>query len=126
MKRTKIIYWVSTSIIALFNIVGIFLMNSPQAIEGTKHLGLPIWFHSEITIGKCIGGLILILPFIPKRLKEWAYVALGIDVLSAVIALISVDGFAPMSFSQLIVFAILLASYIFYHKLNTTSYNSKS
>ena len=121
MKRTKIILWVSTGIIALFNIVGIFFMNSPQAMEGTKHLGLPIWFHSEITIGKCIGGLILILPFCPKRLKEWAYVAIGIDILSAVIAQISVDGVAPMSFSPLIVFGILLASYIAYHKINPTN-----
>ena len=121
MKKIKIIYWLSTSIIALFNIVGIFFMNSPQAMEGTKHLGLPIWFHSEITIGKCIGGLILMLPFSLKRLKEWAYVAMGIDYLSAVIALTSVDGVVPMSFSPLIVFAILLASYISYHKINTTN-----
>jgi len=96
-------------------------MNSPQAMEGTKHLGLPIWFHTELTIGKCIGGLILILPFVPKRIKEWAYVALGIDMLSAVIAMTSVDGFLPKSFSPLIAFAILLMSYISYHKISAAS-----
>jgi hypothetical protein len=89
-------------------------------MEGTKRLGLPVWFHTELKIGKCIGGLIIILPFISKRIKEWAYVALGTDMLSAVIALISVDGIALMSFSPLITFAILLASYISYHKINTS------
>lgn len=117
MKTTKIIYWVLTAIIALLTISGVFFINTPQAIEGSRHLGLPHWFHSEITIGKCIGGLLLVLPFIPARVKEWAYVALGIDMLSAVIALLSVDGFAPKSFSPLIAFALLLGSYICYHKI---------
>jgi hypothetical protein len=121
MKKIKIIFWVSTGIVALLNIVGLFFINSSQAMEGMKHLGLPVWFHTELTIGKCIGGLILILPFTPKRIKEWAYVALGIDILSAIIALISVDGFAPKSFSPLIAFAILLASYVSYHKINTSN-----
>ena len=121
MKKTRIIFWVSTGIIALFNATGLFFINSPQALEGTKHLGLPIWFHTELTIGKCIGGLILVLPFIPKRIKEWSYVALGIDMLSAVIALNSVDGPVPMSFSPLIAFAILLTSYISDHKIITSN-----
>jgi hypothetical protein len=118
MKGTKIIFWVTTSIIALFNILGLFFINSPQAIEGTKSLGLPIWFHTELTIGKGIGGLIILLPFFPKRIKEWAYVALGIDMLSAVIAFLSVFGFTPLLLSPIISFGLLLASYISYHKLN--------
>jgi len=117
----KIVFWVSTGIISLLNISGLFFINSQQAIEGAKHLGLPGWFNTELTIGKSIGGLILILPFIPKRIKEWAYVGLGIDTLSAVIAFVSVDGFAPLSFAPLIVFAILLTSYISYHKLHASN-----
>jgi hypothetical protein len=116
MKKIKILYWVTTVFVVLFTVSGVFFMNSPQAIAGIKHLGLPVWFHSEITIGKCIGGLILVLPFIPKWLKEWAYVALGIDMLSAVIALLSVDGLALNSFSPLVAFGILLVSYVCYHK----------
>jgi hypothetical protein len=88
-----------------------------RQLEGSKHLGLPLWFHSEITIGKFIGGLILVLPFIPQRLKEWAYVALGVDMLSAIIGLLSVDGFTPKSLSPLLAFGILFGSYICYHKM---------
>lgn len=120
IKSTKIIYWISTGLIALFIIPGIFFLNSPQATEGIKHLGLPLWFHYELGIGKFIGGLILLIPFFPKRIKEWAYVALGIDMLSAVIGLTNVDGFVPMSFAPLVTFAILLISNISFHKLQNT------
>jgi hypothetical protein len=117
MKTTKIIYWVSTGLLALFVLPGIFFLNSPMALEGTGHLGIPHWFHIELGIGKFIGALILILPMIPKRIKEWAYVAFGIDMISATIGHVSVDGPLPMSFEPLIFFAILVTSYICYHKI---------
>ena len=72
-KSTKIIYWISTGLLALLILPGIFFLNSPMALEGTRHLGMPHWFHEELGIGKFIGGLILILPMIPARIKEWAY-----------------------------------------------------
>ena len=118
-KTTKIVYWISTGLLALFILPGIFFLNSPMAIEGTRHLGMPHWFHLELGIGKFIGGLILIIPMIPARIKEWAYVAFGIDIISATIGALSVDGPVPMSFEPLVIFIILLVSYISFHKLNT-------
>ncbi len=117
-KTVKIIYWVSTGLIALFILPGIFFLNSPMAIEGTKHLGLPNWFHQELGIGKFIGGLLLVLPMVPKRFKEWAYVALGIDLISATIGHLAVDGFVLNSFQPVVIFILLLVSYLYYHKLN--------
>jgi hypothetical protein len=116
-KTEKIIYWVTTGILALFILPGIFFLNSPMAVEGTKHLGMPYWFHLELGIAKFIGGLILILPMIPKRIKEWAYVAFGIDSLSAMIGMLSVDGVNPMAFAPLVFFVILVVSYIYFRKL---------
>jgi hypothetical protein len=117
LKTIKIIYWITTVLLALFILPGIFFMNTPMALEGTQHLGLPHWFHVEASIGTFIGGLILIIPKLPSRLKEWAYVALGIVYISALIAHLSVDGVVPMSFMPVAVFAILLISYLCYHKL---------
>lgn len=117
MKKNKIIYWVSTGIIALFIIPGIFFLNSPFAIEGTKHLGLPMWFHWELGIAKFVAGVLIVLPFTPKRIKEWSYVGLGIDFISATIALVAVDGVSGMAFFPLLMFAILAVSYIYHHKL---------
>ena len=120
-KKNKIIYWISTAILAVFILPGIFFIKSKMALDGTAHLGLPMWFHWELSIGKFIGGLILILPFFPARLKEWAYVAFGIDCISAFIAIIVVDGITGMWWSPIIVFVILIVSYISFLKLKSVN-----
>ena len=108
VKKSKIIYWISTGIIALFEISGAFFINSEMAKEGMRHLGLPEWFRWEVSIGHIIGGILLIVP-INKRFKEWVYVAFGIDFISA---FISANAFSP-----LILLFLLIVSYIYYHKL---------
>jgi DoxX-like family len=115
-KRNKIIYWISTGLIALFELSGAFFMNSEMAKEGMRHLGLPDWFRWEVSIGHVIGGILLIAP-VGKRLKEWTYVAFGIDFISAFIAYLSIDGFGATTLSPLISFAILIISYVYYHKI---------
>ncbi|MEO8821118.1 MAG: DoxX family protein, partial [Ginsengibacter sp.] len=90
-KRNKIIYWISTGLIALFELSGAFFMNSQMAIDGMHHLQLPDWFRWEVSIGHIIGGILLIVP-VNKRIKEWVYVAFGIDFISAFIAYLSIDG----------------------------------
>ena len=117
LKTTKIIYWITTGILALFLLSGAFFLNSKMAIDGMHHLGVPEWFRWEVSIGHIIGGLLLILPA-GKRLKEWNYVALGIDYISATIAYLSVDGANANSFSPLISLALLIISYVYFHKLN--------
>ncbi len=115
-KTNKIIYWIATSLLALFILSGSFFMNSQMAIEGTRHLGLPEWFRWELNIGHIIGGVLLLIP-IKSRIKEWNYVALGIEYISATVAHLSVDGPVIASFSPLVSFCLLVVSYIFYHKL---------
>lgn len=119
-RTVKIIYWITTGLLALFILPGIFFLNSQFAIEGTRHLGIPYWFHIELGIGKFIGGLILILPMIPASIKEWAYVAFGIDFISATIGHVAVDGFIPASFEPLIVLILLIISYWCYHKMKNS------
>ena len=117
-KKYKIIYWISTGIISLFEISGAFFINSEIAKEGMRHLGLPEWFRWEVSIGHVIGGILLILP-INKRIKEWVYVAFGIDFISAFIAYLSLDGWVGNTFSPLVMLALLIISYIYYHKLKS-------
>lgn len=116
-KRDKIIYWIFTGLIALFELSGAFFINSEMAKEGTRHLGLPEWFRWEVSIGHIIGGILLLIP-IQKRIKEWVYVAFGIDFISAFIAYLSIDGFGPNLLSPLVFLGLLIVSYIFYHKIN--------
>ncbi|HET7115320.1 MAG TPA: DoxX family protein [Hanamia sp.] len=116
LKKYKIIYWISTGLIAAWELSGAFFMNSELAKEGMRHLGLPDWLRWEVSIGHLIGGILLIVP-IPKRIKEWVYVAFGIDFISAFIAYLSIDGITGNNFSPLIFLGILIVSYVYYHKL---------
>ena len=69
-------------------------------------------------IGQLIGLVLLIVPMVPSRFKEWAYVGYGIMYLTALNAHISVgDAFIPYGIMALIFFGILLSSYISFHKL---------
>jgi uncharacterized membrane protein YphA (DoxX/SURF4 family) len=117
-KKYKIIYWISTGIISLFEISGAFFINSEMAKEGMRHLGLPEWFRWEVSIGHVIGGILLIVP-LHKRIKEWVYVAFGIDFISAFIAYLSIDGWVGDTFSPLVMLVLLIISYIYYHKLKS-------
>ena len=117
MKTTKIIYWVSTSIICLFALSAV-QMNSEMAIEGSKHILIPRYLSLEISIGQLIGLVLLIVPAIPKRFKEWAYVGFGIMYISALVAHIAVDDpFVPYGLMAVLFFGLLLASYISFHTL---------
>ncbi len=116
MKTTKIIYWVTTSIICLFASSAIF-MNSEMAIEGTKHVGIPRWLGLEISIGQLIGLVLLIVPVVPARLKEWAYVGFGILYISAVVAHIAIGDPINNTVMAIVFFGLLLASYTSFHKL---------
>ncbi|MEO7049602.1 MAG: DoxX family protein, partial [Ferruginibacter sp.] len=108
-------------IIALFELSGAFFMNSKLAIDGMHHLGLPDWFRWEVSIGHLIGGILLLIP-INKRIKEWVYVAFGIDFISAFIAYLSIDGITGNTFSPVICLGILIVSYIYYHKMKNLKY----
>jgi len=117
MKTTKIIYWISTSIICLFSL-GAVQMNSQMAIDGAKHLLIPRYLGLEVSIGQLIGLVLLIVPAVPKRFKEWAYVGFGIMYITALVAHIAVgDPFIPFGLMAVVFFGLLLTSYISFHKL---------
>lgn len=121
MKSTKIIYWVTTGIICLFSL-GAIQMNSKMAIEGANHLMIPRYLALQVSIGQLIGLVLLIIPAIPKRLKEWAYVGYGIMYITALNAHLSVgDAFVPYGVMSLVFFALLVCSYVCFHKLNSES-----
>jgi hypothetical protein len=117
MKTTKIIYWISTGIICLFSL-GAVQMNSQMAIDGANHLLIPRYLGLEVSIGQLIGLVLLIVPAVPKRFKEWAYVGFGIMYITALVAHIAVgDPFIPFGLMAVVFFGLLLTSYISFHKL---------
>jgi DoxX-like family len=121
MKATKIIFWVSTIIIFLFEgVMPALFSQQKESIEGFTHLGYPVYFVTVLTVFKVLGTLALIIPQVPKRIKEWAYAGFTFDFLCASISYFVVDGIGFFAFFPLIILAILMISYFSYHKLNKT------
>jgi putative copper export protein len=123
MKRDKIIFWTATAIIALLEgLMPALTSQTELAKEGIKHLGYPEYFGNALIVFKVLGVLALIIPQIPKRVKEWAYAGFAFDFIFAMISHGAVDGINGETFFPLIILCILIISYIYYHKLN--SYNA--
>lgn len=119
MKNQKLFFWISTGLIALFEGVMPALTSQTElAKEGITHLGYPLYFGNALVIFKVLGVLALIIPAIPKRIKEWAYAGFAFDFIFAAISHGAVDGINGNTFFPFIVLAVLAVSYVSYHKIN--------
>ena len=119
MKKTKIIFWVTTIIIFLMEgVLPAFTSQTELAKEGIRHLGYPTYFGNALVIFKVLGALVLIIAQIPKRIKEWAYAGFAFDFIFASISHGAIDGMNFQTFFPLIFLGLLVISYIAYHKLN--------
>lgn len=120
MKKKKAIYWTATIFIFLLEGVMPALTSQTElAKEGIRHLGYPVYFGNALVVCKIIGSIALVLPQLPKRLKEWAYAGFTFDFIFAAISHGAVDGFTGQTFFPLIVLGILSVSYFYHHQLNT-------
>lgn len=116
MKKNKIIYWIATILMLLSGVsTAPMYFTNQMFIETFHHLGYPDYFRIELGLLKIIGAIVLLLPMIPAKLKEWAYVGFAITFISAFIAHSVVDGF-PASIFPIIPLTFLVVSYIYFHK----------
>ena len=124
MKRNKIIFWVATTIIILWE--GVMplstLIFSPQyATTGTEPLGYPDYFAYTLIICKALGVLAISYPGVPAKLKEWAYAGLTFSLIYAFISHACVDQNIGFMIMPLAVLAILAVSYRYNHKIRTNN-----
>ncbi|MFN8428957.1 MAG: DoxX family protein [Spirosomataceae bacterium] len=118
MKKDKIIYWVTTGFIFLFEGVMPALTSQTElAKEGIAHLGYPSYFGPMLVVFKVLGALALIIPQVPARIKEWAYAGFGFVFTYAFVGHVVIDGFNGMSIFPLVVFGVMIVSYIYYFKI---------
>jgi len=119
MKKIKIIYWVSTGIVAavmLWSAIN-FGFNSEMK-AAFAHLGLPNWFRIELTTAKFLGVLVLLIPALPVKLKEFAYLGFAIVLLSAPIAHLSSGDSIVLEIGHTFFFFSLVVSYIYFRKIH--------
>ncbi len=120
MKKEKTIFWIATTIIALFEgVMPALTSQSELAKEGIRHLGYPEYFGNALVVFKVLGVLVLVIPQVPNRVKEWAYAGFALDFIFAAISHGAVDGVNGQTFFPFVILGILTVSYIYHHKLNT-------
>lgn len=119
MKRDRIIYWIATVTLALIlGFSGTMYFINPDMKGAFLHLGFPDYFRVELGIAKLIAVPLLLVPQVPRRLKEWVYVGVGIDFVSAAIAHASSNDPASSIITPIVLFGFLMVSYVYYHKIN--------
>jgi hypothetical protein len=121
MKRNKIIFWIATAILVLWE--GVMplatLIFSPQyATVGTRPLGYPDYFAYSLIICKVLGVFAIAYPKTPATLREWAYAGLTFNLLFAFISHACVDKNALFMLLPLIILGILAVSYRYKRKLH--------
>lgn len=119
MKTTKILFWVTTSIIFLMEGLLVALTSHTEmSIAGITSLGYPVYFVAILAVFKVLGSIVLIIPKFPANVKEWAYAGFGIDFIGALVSIWVVAGFGPMLILPAVFIILLVISYKTWKKMN--------
>jgi putative oxidoreductase len=78
------LYWIAKSFISFFMLFSAYYSHTHAA--DLRALGFPDYFRVELVIAKIIGAILLFIPQVPDRIKEWIYAGFGITMISALIA----------------------------------------
>jgi hypothetical protein len=117
MKKDKVIYWTTTGLIGVMMTFSAFsYFANPEVAKGFAHLGFPDYFRIELGIAKLLAAIVLLVPVIPVRVKEWAYIGLAITFISAFVAHAASGDAAAMIVTPLVFLAILILSNVYLYK----------
>ncbi|CAN5525708.1 DoxX family protein [soil metagenome] len=116
-KATVIAYWIFTCLFTLqMGFTAYAQLRLPQVAATFTHLGFPDYFRIELSWAKIAGLIVLVVPQVPARLKEWAYAGFTIVLVSALMAHLAVgDGVASWIWA-VGTFVLEAGSYFFYRK----------
>lgn len=119
MKKINILYWIFTGLFAaamLFSSIGNVVVDdaSVQLISGVLHF--PEYMIPFLGVAKVIGVLGILIPVLPRWIKEWSYAGLFIDLTGATYAIIYTAGFHVQQLGMLMFFIPGILSYIYFHK----------
>jgi len=123
-KKLVIGFWIFTGLFCLEMIFTAYyeLLRLPEAAQAFTRLGFPATsFRVELSWAKVIGVVALLIPMVPARVKEWAYAGFAINLISAIIAHLSISD-RPAALIPSTTTSVLWAlSYFFWRRLQTTS-----
>lgn len=120
MKKNSIIYWVTTGLLGFLMLFSAYsYLTNPDMANAFKHLGYPDHFRTELAVAKILGVLLLLIPQVPLKIKEWAYAGFGITFIAAFVAHISSGDPVTVAAMPLVFFVVLVFSNIYLYKKNT-------
>ena len=119
-KKDKVIYGIATGLVCAvmaYSAVNFNLKNPLGPMKGAfRHLGYPDYFRIELTAAKALGVLALLLPGLPRKVREFAYAGFAITLVSAAIAHFSVGDAWYFGVDPLFFLAALVTSYVYFEK----------
>lgn len=123
MKKTKIIFWVVTGLLAVMLGIGAVYdaISAPEAVEHVTRIGYPAYIVPFLGVAKMLGIIAILVPGYP-RVKEWAYAGIFYDLLGAFYSHIAFGDGSDMWAGFIIGFILIAVSYIYYHKLQRQTF----
>jgi len=94
---------------------------NPDMKLAFQHLGFPDYFRVELAVAKILGAIVLIVPKLPVRLKEFAYAGFAITFISAFIAHGASGDNVSMVLMPLVCLGILILYYVSHYKITAFS-----
>jgi hypothetical protein len=119
MKKQRTVYWGVTGGIIFFMLFSAYYAGTNAA--EFKHLGFPNYFRIELIVIKIIGVVLLLIPQVNHRIREWIYVGFAINLFSAFIAKLNSGYSIPASLEPLLVLVIMLTGLFYLEKMRKTS-----
>jgi len=128
-KATSILFWIFTALFCLEMSFTAYYELLPQGAQAFSRLGFTSGsFRWELSLAKLVGVAVLLIPMVPARgfisvTKEWAYAGFAINLVSAIIAHLSISdrrlAFVPSTLTSV----LWAASYFFFRRLQASRAN---
>jgi putative oxidoreductase len=123
-KASTVLFWTFTTLFCLEMAFTAYYELTSHGAQAFARLGFPNgYFRYELSLAKLAGVVVLLVPVIPARLKEWVYAGFAINLVSAVIAHLSI-GDRPLAFVPSTLTSVLWAvSYLCWKRMRAMREN---
>jgi len=126
------LFWIFTALFCLEVSFTAYYELLPQGAQAFARLGFSNgYFRWELSLAKLVGVAVLLVPMVPARsviyvMKEWAYAGFAINLVSAIIAHLSISD-RPLAFVPSTLTSVLwAASYFFWRRLQGSRANQST
>ncbi len=118
MEKKNILYKIAIGLLVfLFGFGGISnLLKLPDAMKSLETLGYPVYFSAILGTAQLIGIIVLVIPKM-NLLKELVFFGFFINLISALISHLVVEGLVPVVGIILLTLIILTTAFVLFLKL---------